>query len=143
MIPDLLKKKNTSMLKSKSPTGLFIPFIWLVILKRHSNQSEFSYYVYTISENLIKYLIINATPSRRVNTLEDVHVRWFSGNHCHCCFSMSLNCTYISFWTVGKTTHFLVVCYNNAQLKESNFLLVGHYYIDDISMCRTPCHPSQ
>lgn len=44
---------------------------------------------------------------------------------------------------MGKTTHFLVVCYNNAQLKESNFLLVGHYYIDDISMCRTPCHPSE
>lgn len=100
------KKKNTSMLKSKSPTGLFIPFVWLVILKRHSNQSGFSYYVYTISENLIKYLIINATPSRRVNTLEDVHVRWFSGNHCHCCFSMSLNCTYISFWTVGKNNPF-------------------------------------
>lgn len=123
------------MLTSQSLAWLFIPLSWLVILKWQLKSKWIFILCLYRSENLIKYLIIKAAPSKRVNTLEDVRMRLSSGNHLHCCLSMRLNYIFIYFWNLGEIIHFLV--------QECYFLLVVHYYINDISKSHTLCHPAK
>lgn len=73
MIPDLLKK--SSILKFQTPV-ILIHTSQLINDSKMTTQIKMNFYiVYIINANLIKSLLINATPSRKVNTLENVHGR--------------------------------------------------------------------